>query len=103
MRFEAAPAADLAVLSRDERQHALKFRFDADRSRYTQSRLFVRYVLCRYLDLDPRQVRFIAGPQGKPALAPGSPVSLAFNLSHCRSRAILAVATTGRIGIDAED
>jgi len=103
MRFETAPPADLAILSRDERQRALGFRFEADRSRFAQSRLFVRYVLCGYLDLDPREVRFIAGPQGKPALAAGNPVSLAFNLSHCRSRAILAVATTGRIGIDAED
>ena len=103
MRFPAAPAPDPTSLSEDELLRAALLYFEDDRRRFTQSHVFVRRVLSGYLSLDPRDIRFATGPQGKPALAADMPAGLAFNLTHSRNCAMIAVAITGKIGIDVED
>lgn len=91
------------TLSPDELERAMRFRFAADRRRFTLARGALRALLGRYLGVEPRALSFIYGAQGKPALAgqPGGP-DLHFNLSHARGLAIYAVASGRRVGVDIE-
>jgi 4'-phosphopantetheinyl transferase len=103
LRFDEQQCTERAVLSEWELQRAFKFRFEDDCRRFIQSRTFVRTVLGHYLDVAPAEVRFSAGQNGKPCLSADMKDCLAFNLSHCRSCAMLAVSSVGRIGIDVEE
>jgi 4'-phosphopantetheinyl transferase len=88
------------LLSADERLRARRFVFENDRTRWTRSRGILRALLGRYLDLDPKTLRFTSGPNGKPALL-GESVSLHFNLSHSDGLALYAFARS-RVGVDVE-
>lgn len=99
------------VLSADELQRAVRFRFERHRLRFIAARGVLRCILGRYLDLDPAQVRFTYSPQGKPAIAPplSSPAftgnligNLQFNLSHSEDMAVYAIRGDRPVGIDVE-
>ncbi|WP_442895696.1 4'-phosphopantetheinyl transferase family protein [Bradyrhizobium sp. AZCC 2262] len=92
------------LMSDQERARASAFRFEPDRERFCKSRLLVRCVLGRYLDLDPAEVDIKPGPNGKPFIdnASGNH-GIEFNLAHCRSEALLAVTSGQSVGIDVED
>jgi len=68
----------------------------------------LRALLGRYLELDPRALRFVLGPHGKPALSseeptrPASVEDLRFNLSHSGCLALYAVTAGRAVGIDLE-
>lgn len=62
-----------ASLSADERAAVARFRFPADAGRLLASRGARRWLLAHHLGLDPAALRFTAGSQGKPALAPFLP------------------------------
>src|SRR5436190_145117 len=79
------------------------FRFTADRERFCKSRLLVRCVLGRYLDLDPKAVVFVQGLNGKPLIDDLRGSGIQFNLTHCQSVALIAVTVGQSIGIDVED
>lgn len=103
----ATSAPELAELeghlSVDESGAARRFRFDRDRRRYVAARGKLRVLLARHLDLEPRSVRLVYGPHGKPALAPDLAGSgLRFNLSHSEELALCAVARGLEVGIDLE-
>ena len=51
-----------ALMSEQERARASSFHFRPDCERFCMSRLLVRCVLGRYLDLDPAKVVIIQGP-----------------------------------------
>jgi 4'-phosphopantetheinyl transferase len=63
----------------------------------------LRQILARYVEGDPRQLRFRSGPRGKPRLV-GSAGDhrLSFNLSHCAEIALVAVAQARELGVDVE-
>lgn len=88
-----------ALLSADENTRARRFHFDRDRIRYVRGRGFLRHMLGQICGQDPDRLIFGSGAQGKPFL-PGS--KLAFNLSHSRDLAVLAVSQTDALGIDLE-
>jgi len=90
------------TLSPDERARAARYRFARDRVRYVVARGTLRAILGRYLDLDPAGLRFVYGPQGKPALAPEHGRELSFNLSHAGDIALCAVTRDRRVGVDVE-
>lgn len=52
------------VLSTDELDRAVRFRFERDRRRFTAARLFLRTTLASYLHLSPREVRFAYSEHG---------------------------------------
>src|SRR5215204_5368457 len=81
-------------LSPDERNRMQRFRFEDDRHHYIVGHGFLRYVLGRYCDLDPVQLKFGTLSGGKPALVDeeSSVSRLRFNLTHSHGRALLAVA-----------
>jgi 4'-phosphopantetheinyl transferase len=60
-------------------------------------------LLGRYLRLEPSDVAFVYGLQGKPALAVPQPdFPLSFNLSHSEDVVAYAFALNRRIGVDIE-
>lgn len=96
--------AELAeALDDTERARAARFRFENHRAHYIAGRGILRSVLASYLTVDPGEVAFVYGPNGKPALArPHADAGIEFNLSHSGGQALVAVARGRRVGIDIE-
>jgi 4'-phosphopantetheinyl transferase len=98
---EADPSAHVAILDSQELQRMRSFYFARDRDRYAVTHANLRRILGAYLKQPPEQVSLRADRLGKPELAQGD--SLAFNLSHSRSIAVLAVTHGEPVGVDVED
>jgi 4'-phosphopantetheinyl transferase len=88
-----------SFLSADERTRAARFRFPGGAARYIVAHGHLRYILARYLNCDPKWLRFSTSEYGKPAL---QGYSLEFNLSHSGERALVAVSPACRVGVDVE-
>jgi 4'-phosphopantetheinyl transferase len=58
-------------LGPEEKRRADSFSFPRDRQRFVIRRGIARAIISRYLDLEPRQVRFRCLANGKPVLAEG--------------------------------
>jgi 4'-phosphopantetheinyl transferase len=90
-------------LSPAEHERASKFRFDVDRTCFLRRRTALRAILGGYLGVTPREVGYSVNEFGKPALsAPQASAALSFNTSHSATLALIAVARSGRIGVDVE-
>lgn len=87
-------------LAADERERAARLRCPRARSEFIQTRLALRRVLGRYLDVPPQAIALSRGTQGKPRLA-GEPQALHFNVSHSGQLALIALSPTA-IGVDLE-
>lgn len=91
------------ALSADEVERAMRFHFEKDRRRYIAARGALRQILGHYLGMEPREIRFVYSPYGKPALAPAmNSDDLRFNLSHAGGMALFAFSKGRDIGIDIE-
>lgn len=107
------------LLCAQERERAGRIVDARRRASWTRSRGVLRALLARYLDADPRELRFVTGVHGKPGLGSGSPetrrndgpeprpgsgsgASLRFNLSHSRELMLLAVTAGREVGVDVE-
>lgn len=96
-----ASAGFEGLLSSAEWLRAERHHFDRDRERFIAARGLLRSILGRYLSLDPRELIFSIGPNGKPELADVcSP--LRFHLSHSEDLMLLAVTHSREIGVDLE-
>ena len=73
----------------------------ADGERYAVAHANLRRILGAYLNRAAETICFRINHFGKPELA--GEASLNFNLSHCRSTAVLAVAHGQPVGVDVED
>lgn len=92
-----------ALLPEDEIARAQRFYFERDRRRFVVSHGMVRTVLGQYVGLEPKQLKFIHGPKGKPDLAPeGNALGTRFNLSHSGDFALMGVSPGLVMGIDIE-
>jgi 4'-phosphopantetheinyl transferase len=91
-----------ATLTAGERERSTRFRFERDRRRFIAARGTLRDILGRYLGIEPGGIEFVYNPFGKPGLRPGPERRLEFNLSHAGGRALIAVATDSRVGVDLE-
>lgn len=97
-----------SLLSRDERERAERFRFDAHRRRYVARRGFLRWLLGRYLGRPGDSLLFGYGAAGKPFLAPEQQPSqrpeehLTFNLSDSEDVALYAFGLGVELGVDVE-
>jgi 4'-phosphopantetheinyl transferase len=91
-------------LPADERQQHDRLHRSEDRRRYLIGRLLTRGLLSRYLQQDPRSLRFVHSEHGRPELAPQpkSP-SLNFNLSHAFGMVACCVTAGNSVGVDIED
>jgi|GEM_PF-134532 len=90
------------TLSTDERERASRFHFHRDRECFIASRGILRFILGRYLDREPADLRFFYNAYGKPALTEEMTDGLRFNLSHSAGLALYAVAQNREVGIDLE-
>jgi 4'-phosphopantetheinyl transferase len=120
----AAPDELGELLCVEERARAERFMSDRDGTLWRRSRGLLRVLLGRYLQREPRSLRFAIGEHGKPALiedadgsssapiedAGGSPVAQlgarasqpSFNMSHSGQFALYAFGDTGAVGVDIE-
>jgi 4'-phosphopantetheinyl transferase len=83
-----------------------RFRFEKDRHSFLVSHALLRTVLSEFTGTDAASLQFVAGEHGKPFLRSSrlqSSASLAFNLSHSGSYAVVAVCRgPGALGVDIE-
>lgn len=86
-------------LTEPERQRAAKFINPTHGDRWIVARGYLRQILGQYLDLNPAQIVFTLGEQGKPAV---EGIQLQFNLSHSRDRAVYGISAQDPVGIDIE-
>lgn len=95
------PAVNLDdVLSVEERNHAKRYAFASDASRFRLCRACVRLGLAWYLNKNPREVALTTGEYGKPRLT--DPSGLYFNVTHAQELGLIAFTTIGEVGIDVE-
>lgn len=92
----------LTQLANDERERAERLRVREDFARFVVSRALLRTILGRYLDVEPREIRFSTTPNGKPVLANPYENALTFNLSRSRELVLYAIASDVEVGIDVE-
>jgi 4'-phosphopantetheinyl transferase len=90
----------LEQLDTDEVARANRFYFERHRKRFVIARGFLRLLLGQYLQTEAKQLQFVYGPWGKPALAGES--RLRFNMSHSREVALYALTNGREIGVDVE-
>lgn len=92
-----------ALISPDEVERMLRFRFDVHRERFALRRAGLRILLARYLDLEPARLSFTCSPRGKPEISsPAGETGLRFNLSDSEDLALLGIVPGRRIGVDVE-
>jgi 4'-phosphopantetheinyl transferase len=89
------------ALDSEERERANRFHFAKDRDHFIAARGRLRAILSRYLQIQPRDLRFVYGARGKPSLA-GQTGGLRFNLAHSHGLALYAIAEGREVGIDVE-
>jgi 4'-phosphopantetheinyl transferase len=93
----------LSLLSEDERARHARFHFAEDRQSYLAAHALTRSVLGPLAGAPPRELRFVIGEHGKPALcAAGDGEPIEFNLSHTRGLVACAVARGRAVGVDVE-
>ena len=88
------------TLVHEERDRALRFRFDHLYASFIIAHGALRHLLGHYLNCNPSEVAFVYGVKGKFALA--SPSSIQFNLTHSGNLAVIALTTGLEIGVDVE-
>ena len=92
----------MTQLADDERERAERLRVREDFARFVVSRSLLRTILGRYLDVEPRELRFSTTANGKPVLAKPYQKALMFNLSRSRELVLYAIASDVEVGIDVE-
>ncbi|HYX81454.1 MAG TPA: 4'-phosphopantetheinyl transferase superfamily protein [Gemmatimonadales bacterium] len=97
-----AMARFCATLSPNERERTLRLRFEHHRRRFVIAHGVLRELLGRYCETEPRRLRFVNEPYGKPELHPEFDGRLKFNLSHSADLAVIALAAGTDIGVDIE-
>jgi len=87
------------LLSPEERDRVARLRLPHIRRRTLATRGWIRWVLGLATASDPHCLIFRTRPHGKPFLEGGP----AFNLAHTGDHLVLALATEGEVGVDAEE
>ena len=93
------------TLCSTEAARADRFVHAVSRDDFVVAHGVLRHLLARYRGAQPRDLKFSADPNGKPALdTPASGGNLvSFNLTHSRGRALIAVSDGRAVGIDLEN
>lgn len=101
---EAREAAGFAWLDAAERSRSDRFQHAPARGHFVLCRAALRALLCEHLCCGNEQLSFRTADGGKPfALVDGRPVRVAFNVSHSGQHGLIALAPTGRVGVDVEE
>jgi 4'-phosphopantetheinyl transferase len=89
-----------SLLDPQEKHRAARFLVLPARKQFVISRGFLRTVLGKYLDVDPRAIQFRLTSHGKPELAEDR--GAYFNLSHTEGLAAIGITRVSSIGVDVE-
>ena len=90
------------ILSKDEQERALRYKFPIHRDRYIAARGILRRILGRYITQGPQTFLFSLGPHGKPFLNKNNSASCKFNVAHSGDLALYAISYDLEVGIDVE-
>lgn len=90
----------LLHLSPDELQKANDIQIDNDKINFITTRYYLRSLLSPILQLEPKQIQFEYGVNGKPFLKDSK---CYFNLSHSENSFVIAITGLGMIGVDIEN
>lgn len=90
------------LLSADELARAGRFYFQKNRDHFIVARGMLRTILGRYVDKNPEDLRFIYGPNGKPALTEETGGKFRFNVSHSHGLSLFVVTLKRDAGVDLE-
>ena len=102
-RLASRAARLAAMLTADELRRADHYRFTRDRERFVAARALLRQLLGRYLASDPRHVRLVERPGGRPEVAgTRSPGAVRFNVSHSEDVVLCAFTLDRDVGVDVE-
>jgi 4'-phosphopantetheinyl transferase len=93
-----AAAAERNLTSPAERVRAERILDPIRALRLLSRRATLRLVLARYVDVAPANLRIVTAPGGKPVLIPGP----AFSVAHSGDLFVVAVGSSGSIGVDVE-
>jgi 4'-phosphopantetheinyl transferase len=102
---EAAVAAWLVMLDKEECRRAARFVFSRHRVQFVAAHALMRSALGSLCGRSPQALRFVADARGKPSAWIGdAPAALSFNLSHTEGMVGLAAAQDPgwAIGFDLE-
>lgn len=91
-----------ALLDAGERARAERLRDRRQAERFSIARGRLRQILARYHSLPPRELVFVAGCHGKPALASAVGAPVQFNLAHAGDWGLVAVSVATEVGVDLE-
>ena len=91
------------TLSEDERLKAKRFYFQKDQRRFVVTHGILRNILGRYLNIEPKRLKFSYGHHGKPTLIGVTDGhSLCFNISYSNGLALFAFTWGRKVGVDVE-
>jgi 4'-phosphopantetheinyl transferase len=91
------------MLSLDERTRAEQYHFQDDKDRFIIRRGILRTLLGRYLNVEPGQLQFCYGKNGKPGITdPSGRTEVHFNLSQSEELALYVFSRDNEIGVDIE-
>ena len=94
----------LAWLDKKEQARRNRFVHARPRREFGLCRAALRAILCNRLDCGNDEITFKTSEYGKPfALVHGIPACIHFNISHSGRHGLIALASTGRIGVDIEE
>lgn len=88
-------------LQPEEQEKALRFSRPESRQQFILSRGILRELLSHYLSVNPQQLQFSTGPNGKPYCNSPANKPIYFNLSHSCDK-LLVVISGSETGIDLE-
>jgi len=92
--------SEFSLLTESERAFAKRFRSEGDSNRFSVGRQSLRFLLSKYLSVNPSEIIISADAGGKPVMISPSD-NFHFNISHSGDWVILAFAKDA-IGIDIE-
>jgi 4'-phosphopantetheinyl transferase len=91
------------TLSNAEKERAERLHFEHHRRRFTVSRGLLRALLAHYSGMEPHDLAFNYGPNGKPFMADCLDTArIRFNLSHSEGYALFAFTRDREVGVDIE-
>jgi 4'-phosphopantetheinyl transferase len=99
-RFDPLPPLLLGALSKSDRVAATRFRFPADRQRFTLGRSMLRHLVSAAVGVPAAELDLAATDHGKPYLADPQ-TSVHFNVSHSGDLVLVALGH-GQVGVDIE-
>jgi 4'-phosphopantetheinyl transferase len=90
-----------SYLSEDERNRAMKLKFNVDRHQFVVSRAVLRELLSAYLGVPPQKITLGYNNLGKPEIV-DPPSKINFSVSHSHNLIVYGFASNLSIGVDVE-